>query len=338
VSEGLSAVLSRISQIQSLISPSAGVATVGSSATSTSATTGADFDDTLGQATGRSSSPSSADLGEQAVAIASKYLGTPYRWGGTDPNTGLDCSGFTQLVYKQLGVNLPRVSRDQATVGTAVSSLSQAQPGDLVFFGSPIHHVGIYVGDGKMIDAPHTGEKVQIQDVYATPSQIRRVLPDSTSTSSDGSTAALAALVKGISAGTPSSGSTGSLAGTPYAALFTAAGKRYGLDPALLSAVARAESSYRPNAVSSAGAQGLMQLMPGTARSLGVDPKNPAQAVDGAARLLSDNLRSFNGRVDLALAAYNAGAGAVRKYNGVPPYPETQTYVQRVQRFWGELR
>jgi soluble lytic murein transglycosylase-like protein len=131
---------------------------------------------------------------------------------------------------------------------------------------------------------------------------------------------------------------TDGLSGTPYAQLFTSAGKRYGVDPALLSAIAKAESAYQPAALSPAGARGLMQLMPGTARSLGVNPDVPAQAVDGAARLMADHLRTFNGRVDLALAAYNAGPGAVRKYGGVPPFDETRTYVQRVTKNWGELR
>ena len=72
-----------------------------------------------------------------------------------------------------------------------------------------------------------------------------------------------------------------------------------------------------------------MQLMPGTARSLGVDPTNPAEAIDGAARLLSQNQRSF-GSTSLALAAYNAGAGAVARYHGVPPYAETRSYVTKV--------
>jgi soluble lytic murein transglycosylase-like protein len=81
-----------------------------------------------------------------------------------------------------------------------------------------------------------------------------------------------------------------------------------------------------------------MQIMPATARSLRVDPDVPAQAVDGAARLLSDNLRMFNGRVDLALAAYNAGPGAVRTYGGIPPHAQTRTYVQRVTTNWGGLR
>jgi soluble lytic murein transglycosylase-like protein len=81
-----------------------------------------------------------------------------------------------------------------------------------------------------------------------------------------------------------------------------------------------------------------MQLMPATARSLGVNAYDPAQAVDGAARLLAGHLRSYGGRVDLALAAYNAGPGAVKKYGGVPPYNETRTYIQRVTTYWEALR
>ena len=91
-----------------------------------------------------------------------------------------------------------------------------------------------------------------------------------------------------------------------------------------------AESGFDPRAVSPAGAQGIAQLMPATARGLGVrDPFDPAQAIPAAARLLSGHVRAF-GSVPLALAAYNAGPGAVRRYGGIPPYPETQAYVARV--------
>ncbi|MDQ1293589.1 MAG: peptidoglycan DL-endopeptidase CwlO, partial [Actinomycetota bacterium] len=135
-----------------------------------------------------------------------------------------------------------------------------------------------------------------------------------------------------------SSGSTSSALSGPFSELFTAAGRKYGIDPALLSAVAKAESGYRPEARSPAGALGLMQIMPGTARSLKVDPLSPSQAVDGAARLLSGYLKDSPGRVDLALASYNAGPGAVKRYGGVPPYSETRTYIQRVTRNWEALR
>lgn len=157
-------------------------------------------------------------------------------------------------------------------------------------------------------------------------------------TAASGTSVAGAGAAGGAStAGSPTAGSgtAGSSTGglddaVPFAPLFKAAGARYGVDPSLLAAIARQESSFDPNAVSRAGAKGLMQLMPATARSLGVeDPFDPAQAVDGAARLLKGLLSEF-GRTDLALAAYNAGPGAVHRYNGIPPYPETQEYVRRI--------
>jgi soluble lytic murein transglycosylase-like protein len=121
------------------------------------------------------------------------------------------------------------------------------------------------------------------------------------------------------------------VSGVPYADLFNAAGARHGVSPKLLAAVAKVESGYNPRAVSKVGAQGLMQIMPGTAKGLGVSNAfDPAQAVEGAAKLLARNIREF-GSVDLALAAYNAGGGAVRKYGGIPPYAETQAYVPKVK-------
>ncbi|MDT5039812.1 MAG: hypothetical protein QOE51_797 [Actinoplanes sp.] len=117
----------------------------------------------------------------------------------------------------------------------------------------------------------------------------------------------------------------------PYADMFVKAGARYGVSARLLAAVAKVESGYDPQAVSGAGAQGLMQLMPGTAAGLGVqDPFDPQDAIMGGARLLAQNLQEF-GSVPLALAAYNAGGGAVRRYGGIPPFAETQAYVPRVQ-------
>jgi len=118
--------------------------------------------------------------------------------------------------------------------------------------------------------------------------------------------------------------------GTAFDGFFRESGERHGISPALLAAVARAESSLNPRAVSPAGAQGLMQLMPGTARELGVrDPFHPAQAIEGAARYLSAQLHRF-GSVEKALAAYNAGPGNVLKYQGVPPFSETEKYIARI--------
>jgi soluble lytic murein transglycosylase-like protein len=112
------------------------------------------------------------------------------------------------------------------------------------------------------------------------------------------------------------------------------AARKYGLPPAFVRAVVAVESAYQANAVSPKGAIGLMQLMPGTARELGADPKIPAQNVDAGTRYLRDLLLKYDNRAYHALAAYNAGPGAVEKYHGVPPYRETQNYILNVLRKW----
>jgi hypothetical protein len=120
-------------------------------------------------------------------------------------------------------------------------------------------------------------------------------------------------------------------------ALVNQAAERWHLPTAFLHAVVRAESGYRQDAVSPKGAIGLMQLMPGTARVLGADPTDPRQNVDAGARYLTELLRKyFNDpyQVRKAVAAYNAGPAAVDRYNGIPPYPETIAYVERVIRQW----
>jgi soluble lytic murein transglycosylase-like protein len=308
--DGLSAVQARIAQIQAVVGASGPTP---SAATSSPGTTGASW---AAAATAAGLDGSGSASGNAVVADAQRYLGVPYRWGGTDPATGLDCSGLTQRVYADLGIRLPRTAAQQATTGTPVASLAQAQPGDLVFFDnsaarSGIDHVGIYVGGGQMIAAPTEGQKVRLQSV-GTPTAIRRVLPQSSSTA------------------TPATATSSSLAGVPYAQLFTAAGAKYGVSPAVLAAMASQESGFDASAVSAAGARGLMQFMPGTAAGLGVNPLDPASSVDGAARYLADLTGRF-GSTELALAAYNAGPGTVSRYGGVPPYAETQNYVRAVE-------
>jgi soluble lytic murein transglycosylase-like protein len=108
------------------------------------------------------------------------------------------------------------------------------------------------------------------------------------------------------------------------------AARKYGLPPELVRAVVAVESAYRPDAVSPKGAIGLMQLMPSTAKGLGVDPKVAEQNVDAGTRYLRDLLLKYDQQMFHALAAYNAGPGAVDKYHGVPPYRETHAYILKV--------
>jgi soluble lytic murein transglycosylase-like protein len=119
--------------------------------------------------------------------------------------------------------------------------------------------------------------------------------------------------------------------GADLARLVEEASRRYRLDPALVLAVVGVESGFRPSAVSPKGAQGLMQLMPRTAAALGVaDPLDPEQNLDAGVRHLESLLKLYNGDLTRALAAYNAGSGAVERHGGVPPYRETRAYVKRV--------
>ncbi len=159
-----------------------------------------------------------------------------------------------------------------------------------------------------------------------------------TSFSSALATAASPAPSSPVSAAVPAAG-TGELRGVPFGDEITAAARRHGVDPALLAGLVRQESGFDPAAASPAGARGLTQLMPATAASLGVtDAGDPAQALDGGARYLRQQLDRFGGDVTKALAAYNAGPGAVERFGGVPPYAETRAYVQKVQAYAEQYR
>lgn len=119
-------------------------------------------------------------------------------------------------------------------------------------------------------------------------------------------------------------------------AVFEEAAQRYDVPVNLLKAVGKAESNFDPYAQSAAGAQGVMQLMPETAGSLGVtNPFDARSNIMGGAKCLADNLRRYDGDIDLTLAAYNAGSGNVAKYGGVPPFAETQNYIKKVKEYMG---
>lgn len=121
--------------------------------------------------------------------------------------------------------------------------------------------------------------------------------------------------------------------------MITSAATKAGIDPMLFESLVQAESDFNPKALSHAGAMGLSQLMPGTARSLGVaDPFDPQQNLEGGAKYLAGLLKQFNGDEKLALAAYNAGPGAVRRYDAVPPFKETQNYVNRIMARVASMR
>ncbi len=301
-----------------------GLGSIGSTLTGTAAVTGRPSAGATGAVF-----PVARNVGEAVVNAAADHLGVPYLWGGTDAEHGFDCSGLIQDAYRRVGVEMPKWSRHQATMGVEVPSIDEAMPGDVLTFGEPVNHVALYVGDGQMLHAPRTGEVVKIEAIDRPINEIRRIV-----TPGGVGGGAIGATLGGLrSAGSPTSAPAPFGPDTPYAELFESAGRRHDVDPALLAAVARAESAFDPTAVSPVGAQGLMQFMPATAEEMGVDPWDPASAIDGAARYLRNSLDRF-GSVDLAVASYNAGPGAVARYGGIPPYPETQNYVRTVLDTW----
>jgi soluble lytic murein transglycosylase-like protein len=167
----------------------------------------------------------------------------------------------------------------------------------------------------------------------ATPADFASALQAATSADAAASASPAASSTVGASTvaylaalSTPASGQS-----SEYESLIEQAAARNGVDPAVLHGLIEQESGFDPSATSSAGASGLTQLMPGTAASLGVaNTQNPAESIEGGARYLGELMTKFGGNTEDALAAYNAGPGAVEQYGGIPPYSETQSYVANV--------
>ncbi len=187
--------------------------------------------------------------------------------------------------------------------------------------------------------------RVSQQLIESRQLQVGGWLRGSQTTSTGGTPSFSDALTNALSGSSPivnpglSSGS-GSLASTiPFGDLIEAAATTHGIPSALIAAVIQAESNFNPNAVSPAGAKGLMQLMDGTAAGLGVtDSFDPRQNILGGSSYLTSMLNRYDGNVAMALAAYNAGPGAVDEYQGVPPYAETQNYVPAVLRLFEQYQ
>jgi len=184
---GIAALNARISAIQSqFIAPVAPAK--GPSRAAGSASTGASFASALDRALATSSITTDSATGasptaQRVIDIAKEWIGTPYVYGGNDPEKGIDCSGLVQQAFRRVGIELPRVTYDQVKQGTEVASIEEARPGDLIFKvgdrGQRVNgHVGIYLGDGKWIEAPYTGEKVRITDAPKEITAIRRVIPN----------------------------------------------------------------------------------------------------------------------------------------------------------------
>lgn len=149
------------------------------------------------------------------------------------------------------------------------------------------------------------------------------------------STGNTAAVTSGSQTNAASSGNTSSSSSTSLDAYFEEAAEKYNVDVKLLKAIAHAESNFNPNATSSSGAMGVMQLMPSTAKSLGItDAYNAYDNIMGGAKVIAEHLANYNGDVSLSLAAYNAGSGNVAKYGGVPPFTETQNYIKKVLAYY----
>jgi len=252
--------LSSMQQIQSRLVSFSG-ATTGSTAAAAS-TSSATFDQLVAsQATSATSAASTGGpTGADVVADAKKYLGIPYVLDG-ESTSGMDCSGLVQKTYKDLGVTLPRGVREQKTMGTAVPSLAQAQPGDLIVFKGG-GHIAIYAGNNTVIHAPYPGRTVSEQKLWvgdAGIETIRRIVPSATATPA-----------------TPTASATAAASTTTQSAAVTAAQATLQADIAMLQSLAASAGSLGSlGSLGTAGASGTL----GTTGTSTTDPSSLTSAV-----------------------------------------------------------
>ncbi|MCP5029126.1 MAG: transglycosylase SLT domain-containing protein [Actinomycetia bacterium] len=329
----------------SAVNPAASLMTASPSVPSNGPTRSVLFADRLGAALAATSDPPSPDsptpqnptVGRIVARAASALPSLP------GLPAGIDSAEIVARAHRHVGVQVPMSAGAQTGLGASVPSLDAARAGDVLVLAQP-GDVALYLGDGKMVSVVEPGQGPTISRVDpVSVADIRRLVTDAPTTVPN---LVGAPGTAGISVGSlrPASVSASSIdplsvrqAAAPFAAFFEAAGREHQIDPALLTAVASVESAFDPAAVSGAGAQGLMQFMPATASSFGIDPLDPGQAAGGAARYLRQMLDRF-GSLELALAGYNAGPGAVSRAGGVPPYPETRAYVTKVLDTYEVLR
>jgi membrane-bound lytic murein transglycosylase B len=231
------------------------------------------------------------------------------------------------------------IANVQARIGSIEQRLGIARPAASASASATTATDSTGLAAGATTTVGHIDLSGSFEDIAAS---IEAALQDPTtfgttptgigSIASTGFSATAATTVRGVV-----SAPTGALAAsTPYADLFQQAGAKYGIDPKVLAGVAYVESRFQTDVVSSAGAVGMMQFMPSTAASLGVDSRDPASAIDGAARYLRSQIDRF-GSVDMALAAYNTGPGAVADAGGIQPGSQAEKYVSAVRAAMGRV-
>ncbi|MFT9426973.1 MAG: lytic transglycosylase domain-containing protein [Sporolactobacillus sp.] len=226
--------------------------------------------------------------------------------------TSINPDSLTRLLTYELSQNKIDSTSDGSAAADSSADFS-------LLLGSLLHYIENQSQTTE--DASTNDSAVTASD--ALWSQLSAALPAQTQTLTNATIGSAQPLATTNTAGTASSGN--------YGATIQQMAEKYGVSPALIHAVMDTESGGNKDAVSSVGAQGLMQLMPATAQALGVtNTFDPSENIEGGTKYLSQLLNEFQGNTRLALAAYNAGSGSVKKYGDVPPYPETQAYVTKV--------